>query len=30
LTGEQFRTERDCLNAGGKWQAVTNRCEIGR
>jgi hypothetical protein len=22
LTGEQFRTERDCLDAGGKWQSV--------
>ena len=29
-TGEQFDTEHSCLNAGGKWQSVTNRCEIAR
>jgi hypothetical protein len=25
----QYRTERDCLSAGGKWTKLTQKCSIG-
>jgi hypothetical protein len=30
MSGSEFKTERDCLNAGGKWESTANRCEMGR
>jgi hypothetical protein len=30
MSGAQYKTEKDCLNAGGKWLDATNKCEMTR
>jgi hypothetical protein len=30
MRGAEFKTEKDCVSHGGKWQEATNRCEMGR